>query len=77
MGLVSYKEAPERFLAPISIGEHSIKAMAMTEEAFSEGDHADTLILAFQFLEVHEISLYCLQATESVMFCYRSLNRLR
>lgn len=27
--------------------------MAMTEEALLEGDHADTLILAFQFTEMH------------------------
>lgn len=72
-----YKEAPERFLALITIGEHSIKAMVMTEEALLKGDHADTLILAFQFPEVHEISLCCLQTTEPVMFCYRSSNRLR
>ena len=40
-------------------------------------DHADTLISDFQPPESWAINICCLQATQSVMLCYSSLNGLR
>ena len=40
-------------------------------------DHTDTLILTAQTPDLREIHCYCLQATQVMMFWYRSPNRLR
>jgi len=40
-------------------------------------DHAGTLILDFQPPELGAINFFCLEATQSVVFCHNSLNELK
>lgn len=40
-------------------------------------NHAGILILDFQLGELWEVNFCCLKVTQSMVFCYSSLNRLR
>ena len=73
------KEAPGNSLAPSTMWGHSEKLPSMNQE---EGPHQSMTRLATwswtsQPLELWEINVCCLEDTQSVVFCYSSLNRLR
>ena len=66
------KETPERFLAPSTIWGQQLESIC---HEFRRGPSPEyNLILDFQLPKLWEIHLY---ATQPVVFCYSSPNRLR
>lgn len=72
---VAMKEAPQRSFSPST---RMKSAFCHAEEDLpAKLNHADTLISDFEPLELWKINFYSLEATQSVVIHYSSLNGLR
>lgn len=75
MGLLPYQRGSGETPTPSTM--RTPKAPAVTQQGSSpEHDFAGTLILDLQPPWLWEINFYCLEATQSVLFCDGSLNGL-
>lgn len=71
------EKTPDSFLTPSCMWGLSAETPDNEPGRGLSPDRAGTLTLDFQMPELWEIPLCCLQATQSVMFCYSSRNGLR
>lgn len=75
-GVCIIKDTPQSSLASSTMWGPR-RSLLLRRELSPDSDHAGALFLDFQPLALQELKFCCLQTTQSVMFCYRSLNRLR
>ena len=76
-GISDFIKKPEKASKSLSTTWGDSEKSATWKRDSPESDHAGTLILDFQPLELWEIHFCCLLVTQSVVLCYSSLNRLR